>query len=239
MPVVRWDGIENVEQAASLVGPRIRELRELRGLSIRELAERAEISKNTLLRLEQGEPIAEPKMHRVCDALQTILPQLLLNDADYNANVRVHRDNPAGWFIAFTRKRAPSRLKDYQVVPSPEERLRLGHVGFVSAFAQTHDCALRNGKIRSAVLEIFGDQERPGFRHSGEEFVYCLAGRLRLTVGGEITILNPGDSATFRAHLRHRYESDLPAGELTRMLMVWIETEEMREALQHDEECEE
>lgn len=241
MPVISWTGVTDIESAAKLVGPRLRQLRTNRGLTIRELAERAGVSKNTVLKIEQGEPIAENLLTRICNKLQTILPNLLTAPEEVeNAIICVHRNDPAKWHIAFRRMRAPKGIKDFDQVADPGERRRLGSVGFVSGFVHTHDAALPNGRLQAATLDLFGDQEEPGFRHSGEEFIYCMSGVLKLTVADETYMLYPGDSAMFDSSYRHRYESGQPldSTEVTRALMVWYEGNEQAFSIRPDEECE-
>ncbi|MFX8895391.1 cupin domain-containing protein, partial [Acinetobacter baumannii] len=85
----------------------------------------------------------------------------------------------------------------------------------------------------------FGLQESAGFRHSGEEFVYCLSGVLQLVVGEEKRVLYPGDSAVFDSKFRHRYESAPENPEPSaKLLMVWYEAEEEGFSIQRDAECE-
>jgi Cupin domain len=106
---------------------------------------------------------------------------------------------------------------------------------------QTLDCTVRDGKMQAAVVELYGNQEKAGYRHSGEEFVYCLSGRLRLSISSHTLILEPGDAISFMSMYRHRYESDLPLEKgigPTRILMVWIEEHEEQFAVKADEECE-
>ncbi len=240
MPVTEWTGVSDTLEAAKIVGARLKKIRENRGLTIRDLAERAQISKNTVLRIEQGLPISEANLTRLCDCLQTILPNLLIPERKDDSKVRVHRYAEDQWRIAFRRKSAPKTIQDFDVVENPEERKRLSGLRYVSGFAINHECLLEGGNIQSALMEVHGDQEIPGFRHSGEEFVYCLQGRLRLTVGKEQFILNPGDGASFWSRYRHRYESEMPADSPTptRILMVWFEATEEPQARAHDEECE-
>lgn len=241
MPKLTWSGCSDVDAAARKAGPRVRQLREARKLTIRELADRVGISKNTLLRLEQGFPIAEPLLIRICNALQTIPPNLFVAESDWTLPYRVHRGGDSPWRIAFRRQRAPSRYQDFEAVDPEAERVRMGNLGFVTGFLHTMDCTLRNGKLQAAVVELYGDQERNGYRHSGEEFVYCLQGRLKFTISSHTLILEPGDGVTFWSRYRHRYESALPVAEgvePTRMLMVWIEEEEEAIAVMRDEECE-
>lgn len=240
MPSIRWPGVDDVEEAARTVGPRIRELRESRSLTIRELAGRCQISPTTLIRLEQGNPIAERPLQKLCDGLQTILPNLLVSTEGWDRPFRVDRASDSPWRIAFRREKAPSHLKDFDSVSEETERNRLGSVGFVTGFLRSLDCKLRRGKFEAAVVELHGNQEKPGYRHSGEEFIYCLQGRLRLTIAKETIILEPGDAVTFLPRFRHRYESDIPskAGIApTRILMVWQEGEEDELSRLHDDEC--
>ena len=240
MPVLRWNGVEDTEAAARLVGPRLKQLRENRGLTQRQLADRVKVSKNTVLRIEQGQPISEAILEKLCDALQTILPNLLIPETEDRSNIRVHRADREEWRVAFRRKRAPKTITDFKVVDEAKERRRLGGLDFVSGFLLNHQCMLAGGKLQAAEIELYGEQEKAGFRHSGEEFVYCLRGSLKLTVGEESVILQPGDSATFWSGRRHRYESALPSNtpEPTRMLMVWFEAPEDPSSRAHDAECE-
>lgn len=240
MPVIRWTGVDDVDAAARVVGARVKHLRETRGLTLRDLAARIGVSKNTILRLEHGLPIAEPIVHRLCDSLQTILPNLLVSEEEWSRPVRIHRSTESEWRIAFRRERAPSMYRDFECVESERERMRLGRLGFVSGFLNSQNCSLRNGKIEAAIVEVHGPQDRPGYRHSGEELVHCLSGHLGLTVGNERHELLPGDTAIFYSQVRHRYEclqaNDAP--EATRFLMVWIEGPEDPVARAFDEECE-
>src|SRR5918998_307438 len=50
------------------------------------------------------------------------------------------------------------------------------------------------------------DTEHHDHEHGGQEWLYMLEGRLRLTLGNERTVLEPGDAAFFDARLRHRFE---------------------------------
>lgn len=241
MPKVRWAGVDDIDDAAKRVGPRIRKLRESRGLTIRQLAERVGISKNTLLRLEQGEPIAEKIFVRICDGLQTVPPNLLVADEEWNRPYRVHRTSDNSWRIAFRRERAPSIYQDWEPIDEAAERQRIGNLGFVSGFLQSHHCSLRDGLIQAAVLELYGDQEKPGFRHSGEEYVLCLEGKIRITIGKDEVILEPGDAVTFWSRVRHKYANALPprpGGQGAKMLMLWIESIEDPSAVAFDDECE-
>lgn len=66
-------------------------------------------------------------------------------------------------------------------------------------------------------------------RHEGEEWLYVISGRLRLTLGDEIVELKPGDAAYFDGMLRHAFE--VIGEEDAHMLMVAGATERNSGAL--------
>lgn len=52
---------------------------------------------------------------------------------------------------------------------------------------------------------VDADHHNP-HEHPGQEWLYVLKGRLRLTLGAERTVLEPGDAAYFDARLSHRFD---------------------------------
>jgi quercetin dioxygenase-like cupin family protein len=72
----------------------------------------------------------------------------------------------------------------------------------------------------AAVKIVFlADRMEPEYKeHEGEEWIYVLSGRLRLTLGGESTVLEPGDAAYFNGLLPHRW--DVLGEEDVELLMV-------------------
>jgi quercetin dioxygenase-like cupin family protein len=72
----------------------------------------------------------------------------------------------------------------------------------------------------AAVKIVFpADRTEPEYKeHEGEEWIYVLSGRLRLTLGGESTVLEPGDAAYFNGLLPHRW--DVLGEEDVEMLMA-------------------
>ena len=62
------------------------------------------------------------------------------------------------------------------------------------------------------------DTEHHDHEHGGQEWLYMLKGRLRLTLGDARTVLEPGDAAFFDARLRHRF--DVFSEEDAEVLMV-------------------
>jgi transcriptional regulator with XRE-family HTH domain len=205
------------------VGQRLRELRHARHVSIRELARTAGIDKNTVLRLERGEPVSAKVLNSVCVALNTVLPQVIapVSETSNTSHFQTTADN---WCIVFNTARSKSGLPDYTQVADPLERKRLGGLGFVTGFMQNHECSITNGTLQAAVIEVYGAYARPA-THAGEEFMMCLTGKVDVQIGEDHFILSAGDSITFRSDLHHNFEqvSTDEAGFAPKILMVWIE----------------
>lgn len=61
-----------------------------------------------------------------------------------------------------------------------------------------------------AAVKVIYPADRPKdhelHEHEGQEWLYMLEGKLRLTLGTETTVLEPGDAAFFDARLPHNWE---------------------------------
>ncbi|MDP9867980.1 MULTISPECIES: helix-turn-helix domain-containing protein [Streptosporangium] len=151
------------------VGPRLRELRRRRGLTLAEIAERTEISESTLSRLESGGrrptlelllPLAEiyaVPLDELVGAPRTGDPRVHLHPVRHNGMI----------FVPLSRR--PGGLQAHKlIIPT-----------------------------RPAGLE-------PELKtHEGFEWVYVLAGRLRLLLGDQSLVLAPGEVAEFDTHVPH------------------------------------
>ncbi|MEU3084668.1 helix-turn-helix domain-containing protein [Streptomyces albidoflavus] len=149
------------------VGPRLRDLRRRRGLTLAALAEQTGINESTLSRLEGGS--RKPTL------------EMLLPLAEVYA---VPLDELVG---------AP-RTGDPRI-----------HLKPVVRDGMTYVPLSRPGGVQAHKLLI---PPRPGTEpqlstHEGFEWVYVLAGRLRLLLGEERVILKPGEAAEFNTHVPH------------------------------------
>jgi transcriptional regulator with XRE-family HTH domain len=205
------------------VGARLRELRHARHVSIREVARIAGVDKNTVLRIERGEPVSAKVLNNVCSALNTVLPQMTA-PINETSNVSHFQTTAENWCIVVNTQTSRSGLPDFTQVSEPAERKRLGGLGFVYSFMQNHECAITNGTLQAAVMEVYNAYKIPA-SHPGEEFLMCLSGKVKVHVGEDRFVLSEGDSVTFRSDLPHNFEpieSDV-AGLAPKILMVWIE----------------
>lgn len=88
---MRWKGVHDTAEAARKLGPKLRTIREAKGMTLRQLADRIGASKNTILRIEQGLPISETILLAICQELETSLSGLIDSETPVREAVRVVR----------------------------------------------------------------------------------------------------------------------------------------------------
>lgn len=162
--------------ALELVAPRLRRVREQRGMTLTDVSERTGISKSTLSRLENGQ--RRP-------SLELLLP---LAQA-----YRVPLDELVG---------APE-------VGDPRIRLKPRKVNGRTVLPLT-----RPGGVQAWKIVIPASQSSPQPRtHDGFEWLYVLAGRMRLILADRDLVLGVGEAAEFDTQVPHWFGStgDSPA----------------------------
>lgn len=161
------------------VGQRLRELREARRISMRELARRSSLSANALSMIERN--LTSPSvstLNKLASALEIPITTFF-------------RQEPEKTQIVF--KKASERNRVPFMRGLWEGLGGESFVGKVEAFMLT----LENG----------GSSGPHGMLHTGHEFVFCLRGTLEYEVAGEIFLLESGDSLMFASQLIHRWRN--------------------------------
>jgi transcriptional regulator with XRE-family HTH domain len=148
------------------VGPRLRRLRERRGVTLTALAAQTGISKSTLSRLEHGQ--RKPSLELLLPLAETYhvpLDELVGAPAVGDPRVRT-RPRTRNGRLVFPLTQQSSDLAVWKVVipPEPERKLRA---------------------------------------HAGYEWLYVLAGELRLVLGEHDLTMRPGEVAEFDTRLPH------------------------------------
>ncbi len=164
------------ESSRETLGSSIRSTRMLKGLKLREVAQRASCSESLLSKIENGH--ASPSLavlQRVADALQVSIATLLA-PVDHTR------------IVARAGERAVVRIdgrgsRAERLIPSGQGHLLEGHLHVLAPGAGSEGT----------------------LAHEGEEVGYVISGRLRLTLGSESYELGPGDSFAFRSEIQHRY----------------------------------
>lgn len=217
----------DLEALSGIDGGLIRRFRHHRNMTVRELAEKAAISKTTLLRIEAGEPTRVQSLAAVCRALQLMPDQVKRppegRETGVDAHLSLSEDNP--FRIGYLTPKAPRSLRVLTKVDDANERQRMAQLGFIGGFYRMIPNHMENGKLFSMVLEPKSGPCGLLVGHPGEEFVYCMQGPARVHIEDKTIELNTGDSLYFRSEQGHRYsvgESYDPNFPPT-LLLVWTE----------------
>lgn len=181
-------------EARSLAGDRLRRTRAQQGLSIRELASLAGISKTSVVQAESGRTSRRSTYLKVAAAMGLHLEKLLEPARQERDSYAVHRRDDDVWYDLARFDQGPlgesidleELAREQAVVPLNILRSRLEH-----------------GRIKPTVLELYGPS--PSRSHAGEEHVYVLQGTATVTVGESQVDLSEGESITFWSAEAHSY----------------------------------
>jgi len=182
------------------VGQRIRDLRQKRDWTLKQLADRCDLSTSFLSQVERGlSSVSITSLHIICQALGITL---------------------ADFFGDSTRPKDPSSL-----VRGASEVTKVADQPVINV----SDAAIRyrflSHEFPGRQFEILIGEISPGYHyppapHEGEEFGYVLEGQLKMTIGDEVYALGPGDSYHFSASIAHGYEAESEKG----VKVLWVQT---------------
>jgi transcriptional regulator with XRE-family HTH domain len=192
------------------LGPRLRQVREQRGLSARELARRIECSASLISQIERG--LSAPSvgmLYALATELHTSLDFLFAVTAPADGlTLTAHGDGlvreearraaalPGGHGViqrAGTRRTIDlaSGVRWERLTPGPDQRVDFLEVIYEPSGHST-------------------DARRP-LRHDGREYGLITSGTLHATVGFDTFELGPGDSIAFDSAVPHLYWNDTAA----------------------------
>jgi len=157
------------------LGTRIRSLRQARHLTLRDVADRANVTESFLSQVERD--VTSPSIatvHRIARALDLSIAQLFAEDAESGRVVR----------------REARRRVVYPGLRAVDEFL-------------TSNMAGRLQVIQSTIDPGGGTGAEPYTHESDEEVVVVLSGVLDLWVADEHYVLREGDAITFPSRLPH------------------------------------
>lgn len=205
------------------IGERVRRLREVRGISRDELARRSGLSKTTILRFERGLPTRRNTLNEIAVALRYPSIYLMLSEEDYERPYHVHRRGADVWHaLGPLKKRSSDHPAD---ASDPDERNRLGSLGYYDSFFQPITCLLRDANFGAGICEIYANSSDRAV-HPGLEFAYMLNGSAIVTIGADEVLVNEGEAIIFWADEPHDYRPAAPVGrheQPPRCLMVVLE----------------
>jgi transcriptional regulator with XRE-family HTH domain len=163
-----------MEEIAPNVGPRIRTMREQRGLSLRALAERCNLSINAISLIERGEnsPTVS-SLHLLATALGVKITDFFEDPHEHAVVYVKHDQRLATQGNGLLMESLGIGLRNQQLEP----------------FMVT--------------VEPGAGDSGESIVHPGQEFVYCLMGEIKYQIGGQVYCLESGDSLLFEATQPH------------------------------------
>jgi transcriptional regulator with XRE-family HTH domain len=161
------------------VGKRVREIRILRGLSMRALAEKSGLNINTLSLIENERTSPSVStLQQIAQSLQVFVTEFFQRN---HGNKRL---------VYQKRGKRPWVAFEYSTM----EDLAPGMPRF-------------GAEPIIVTLEPNADSGKRPIVHTGREFVYCLDGHISYTVDNESYLLESGDSLIFEAYLPHHWKN--------------------------------
>ncbi|MBN1450545.1 MAG: cupin domain-containing protein [Anaerolineales bacterium] len=166
------------EQIELQVGARIKEIRMAKGLALRSLAEKCDLSANAISLIERGEnsPTVS-SLHKLSLALEVPITDFFVSKEVLSA---VHVKKGQG--------------------------MKYGNGGLLLESLATGLPNQQLEPFRLSIEPGSGTVDDP-IVHSGQEFVYCLTGEIEYYVDGQAFCLIPGDSLLLEASCPHSWRN--------------------------------
>lgn len=175
---------DSLSDTKKSLGVRLRLARQMKGLTLKELAESSGCSESLLSKVENGKVLPSlPMIHRVVQVLETNISWLFDEPADDESVIFRQGTRPV---ITLDKHKGTSRgLMLERIIPYKD-----GHL---------LQCNIHH-------LEI-GGQSGETITHEGEEVGYILTGIVELTLNGDTFRLETGDGFCFRSNIPHSYRN--------------------------------
>jgi len=158
----------------SNVGQMIKSLRDKQSLSLRALAKLSKISTNAISKIERGETSPTVvSLHQLAAALGVHITDLFAQD--------IHK------VAVFVKKDEATIIRS--------DGITIESLGSGLPHQQLEPFIMEIAPANREVVEAVS--------HSGEEFIYCLEGKVECLVGDEAFVLESGDRLLFKASQSH------------------------------------
>ena len=182
-----------VSDASSGLGPRLRGIRLDRGISLRELARRLDLSPSAISQIETGKMQPSVRtLYAFAAEFGVTVDEVLFEQGPPPRSKRAQ--TAAGPGLAVQRAEGRPAIALNSGVTW--ERLMFWADEDVEFIEATYAPGGASGPPDSLL------------RHNGHEFGHVLSGTLRVVVGFDEFVLGPGDSITFPSSTPHRLSND-------------------------------
>jgi len=192
--------VENAGDVPAALGPRLRAIRLARGIGLRELARRLELSPSSISQIETGKMQPSVRtLYAFAEELGVTVDEVLFASGPVVPPLPAVGPEPTG---------APSPGPGLAIQRADERPAITLNSGVT--WERLMLWADEDVEFIEATYEPGGASSAPeGFvRHNGHEFGYVLEGTLRVVVGFDEFILNPGDVITFPSSTPHRLSNE-------------------------------
>jgi transcriptional regulator with XRE-family HTH domain len=166
---------EHAQAVTETLGSRLHAMRESRDWTLEHLAERSELSRAYLSRLEAGD--RQPSLAALCSIAKAfgVSVAALFEQPDPSLDCIIVRQQDA---VAST----------------------VNHLEFIPLSGSTQPFNLRPIAVTIPAFRPGNET----YQHDGEEWIHVVDGRVRLSIEGVDHDLEPGDSAHFNSRRSHR-----------------------------------
>src|SRR3954470_2106597 len=189
------------------LGPRLKELRQQAGFSLRELARQADVSPSLVSQIENGK--SRPSVSTLYTFARLLsVPVDELFDAEEPALAELPAAQAAGDAYDPANAWHPSEYATRISVIHPSHRAQLHMAEGVAweRLAATPERDVNFMKVTYAPGAGSGEGAERQL-HDGYEYGYVLTGTLEVTVGNEVFVLNEGESLGFDSSIPHRFRN--------------------------------
>jgi transcriptional regulator with XRE-family HTH domain len=196
------DFMENIgqgpveENSPALVGERVRDVREKKGLSLTDISQRTGISESTLVEIEKGN--MDPPLGTVIKLAKALEMKM-------------------GYFISGeeTRPFTIVRHDDRKAISRYDSR-KGQQYGYQYESLAPH----KKDRHMEPFMVTLGPSETEEERssHDGQEFIYVMEGTMEVRLGEEVYLLYPGDAIYYDSTVPHLVKCH--GKEATRILAV-------------------
>lgn len=173
--------MENKDDLARMIGSRVKELRKESGLTQKRLAEATGLSPGLLSRIENGLAMPSiPTLQSISNTLKTEIGYFFQDQEEKGYIIT----NPGDRRVVVS-KSGPHERVAYEL-----ELLAEG---------------MKNPFMEPAIVTYVGEENEVHPRtHDGQEFMYVLEGKMKLTMGVKEFILNKGNAAYWNGNVPHK-----------------------------------
>lgn len=206
------------EKDLQFIGHRLRQVRHAAEMTVRDVAAKVGIDKDTVVRIEAGKPVRESTLLKVLEAfgILNLASEFTSGGSIEGKGFAVHLPQDDSWYrVRFEGEETPSPAVGEPGYQKAAERRSLAEHKFADQFLRRLRSEIPHSPMKAAVLEVYG----PGgwaSQLSGTALIYVISGMLRFFHGDDVIEIPTGGSVQFDRTIPHRHEAtvSMPSPEL-------------------------